>query len=44
MSVELVPLVMGATRRPIGARALYAWWRTTGGIVAQSAIKVSVTT
>ena len=44
MSAELVPLVMGATRRPIGARALYCWWRTTGGIIVQSAIKVSVTT
>jgi HK97 family phage major capsid protein len=44
MSVELVPLVMGATRRPIGARALYCWWRTTGGIVVQQAIKVGVTT
>ena len=40
LSIELVPLVLGANRRPIGARALYAYWRVGAGVVVDNAIRV----
>jgi HK97 family phage major capsid protein len=40
LNVELVPHLFGATRRPIGARALYAYWRNSSGVLVPDAFRV----
>lgn len=40
MNVELIPHVMGANRRPIGARALYAYFRNTSQLLTANAFRV----
>ena len=37
--VELVPHLMGAAGRPIGARGLYFYWRVGAGVVAPQALR-----
>ncbi len=44
LNVEIVPHLMGASRRPIGARGLYAYWRNTSKVLVPSAFKTLVTT
>jgi HK97 family phage major capsid protein len=40
LEVELVPHIFGASNRfPIGARGLYAYWRTGGGILVGAAAR-----
>jgi predicted phage gp36 major capsid-like protein len=39
MTVELVPHVMGAGRRPVGKRGLYAFWRNSSEIVNHGALR-----
>lgn len=39
MSVELIPHLLGENRRPIGARGLYAYWRTGSGVVNPAALR-----
>lgn len=36
LSVELVPHLFGANRRPTGQRGLYAYWRNTGSVISSS--------
>jgi hypothetical protein len=36
LSVELVPHVFGASQRPIGARGVYAYWRTGSGVLSRT--------
>lgn len=38
MTVELVPHLLGANRRPTGQRGLYAMWRTGGRVVDSTAL------
>jgi predicted phage gp36 major capsid-like protein len=38
MTIELVPHVMGANRRPTGKRGLYAYWRNSSEVVNEAAI------
>src|SRR5215207_10487274 len=40
-SVELVPHIMGANRRPIGARGFYMHWRTGSGVLVSDAFRLS---
>ena len=40
LSVSLVPVVMGANQRPIGASGLYAYWRVSAKVVLPSALRV----
>lgn len=40
MSVELVPHLFGANRRPTGQRGLWAWWRTGADSVLDKAFRV----
>lgn len=42
LNVELIPHVLGAQRRPIGARALYAYFRNSSGVVDPQAFRVLV--
>lgn len=42
LNVELIPHVMGSTRRPIGARALYAYFRNSSGVVDPQAFRVLI--
>ncbi len=44
LNVEIVPHLMGASRRPIGARGLYAYWRNTSDVLVAGAFKTLVTT
>lgn len=44
LNVEIVPHLMGASRRPIGARGLYAYWRNTSDVLTAAAFKTLVTT
>lgn len=44
LNVEIVPHLMGASRRPIGARGLYAYWRNTSKVLVPGAFKTLVTT
>jgi HK97 family phage major capsid protein len=39
LEVELIPHLMGSTRRPIGARALYAYWRNSSEAVVPGAFR-----
>jgi HK97 family phage major capsid protein len=39
LSVELVPHVFGASQRPIGARGVYAYWRTGSGVLVANAAR-----
>jgi HK97 family phage major capsid protein len=39
LQVELIPHLMGSTRRPIGARALYAYWRNSSEAVVPGAFR-----
>jgi HK97 family phage major capsid protein len=39
MSVELVPHLFGANRRPTGQRGLYAYWRTGSGVLVPNAFR-----
>jgi HK97 family phage major capsid protein len=43
MTVELIPHLFGANRRPTGQRGLYAYWRNTGAVVDPNAWRVLVT-
>lgn len=40
MNVELIPHVLGSNRRPIGARALYAYFRNTSALLTANAFRV----
>jgi HK97 family phage major capsid protein len=40
MNVELIPHVLGANRRPIGSRALYAYFRNTSQLLTENAFRV----
>jgi len=40
MNVELIPHVLGANRRPIGARALYAYFRNTSQLLVANAFRM----
>lgn len=40
LNVELVPHLFGASRRPIGARGLYAWWRNTSQVLSVNAFRM----
>ena len=40
LSVELVPVVLGANRRPTGARGMYAYWRVSSKVVLPDALRV----
>jgi len=40
MNVELIPHVLGANHRPIGARALYAYFRNTSALLTENAFRV----
>jgi HK97 family phage major capsid protein len=40
MNVELVPLVIGASQRPIGQRGLYAYWRNNTNVKTVNAFEV----
>lgn len=40
MNVELIPHVLGANRRPIGARALYVYFRNTSGLITKKAFRL----
>ena len=40
MSVEIVQHVLGANRRPLGVRGLYAYWRTSAKVVVPDAFRV----
>lgn len=42
MSVEVVPHLFGASRRPTGQRGLYAFWRTSSAVVVPEAVRVLV--
>jgi len=44
LNVEIVPHLMGASRRPIGSRGLYAYWRNTSKVLVAGAFKTLVTT
>jgi predicted phage gp36 major capsid-like protein len=39
LSVELVSTVFGASQRPIGARDVYAFWRTGRGVLVPNAAR-----
>jgi HK97 family phage major capsid protein len=39
MTVEMVPLVMGANRRPIGNRGVYAVWMNNSKVIVPGALK-----
>jgi HK97 family phage major capsid protein len=39
LRVELIPHVLGANRRPIAARALYAYWRSTSLVLNANAFR-----
>lgn len=43
MTVEFVPHLFGANRRPTGQRGLYAYWRNTGTVVDPNAWRVLTT-
>lgn len=43
MSVELLPHLLGANRRPTGQRGLYAFWRNGAGVVDANAFRRLVT-
>lgn len=40
MNVELIPHVLGANRRPIGARALYVYFRNTSKVLTVKAFRL----
>jgi HK97 family phage major capsid protein len=40
-SVELVPHIMGANRRPIASRGFYLHWRTGSGVLVADAFRLS---
>ena len=40
MTIEPVPLVMGANRRPTGLRAIYAYYWVGAGVVVDNAIRL----
>jgi HK97 family phage major capsid protein len=40
-TVELIPHIMGANRRPIGARGFYMHWRTGSGVLVADAFRLS---
>jgi HK97 family phage major capsid protein len=40
-SIELIPNIMGANRRPIGARGFYLHWRTGSGVLISDAFRLS---
>lgn len=40
MSVELVPHLMGATRRPTGQRGIYAIWRNNSKVLVDNAFRL----
>jgi HK97 family phage major capsid protein len=40
LNVELIPHVLGVNRRPIGARALYAYFRNTSALLTANAFRV----
>lgn len=42
MSVELVPHILGSNRLPMGARGLFAFWRTGSAVVNVNAYRVLV--
>ncbi len=44
MNVEVVPHIMGASRRPTGSRGLYCYWRNTSKVLVAGAFKTLVTT
>jgi HK97 family phage major capsid protein len=44
MNVEIIPHLMGASRRPIGSRGMYAYWRNTSAVLVPGAFKTLVTT
>ena len=39
LSVELIPHLFGANRRPTGERGLYAYWRVGTGAVVPTAFR-----
>jgi HK97 family phage major capsid protein len=39
LSIELVNTVFGASQRPVGARGVYAYWRTGGGVLVANAAR-----
>lgn len=43
MTIELIPHLFGANRRPTGQRGLYAIWRNTGAVVDPNAFRVLTT-
>lgn len=40
MSIELIPHLMGANRRPTGQRGMWAWWRTGSDSVLDKAFRM----
>ncbi len=40
MSVELVPHLVGANRRPTGQRGLLAYWRVGAGLINPAAVRL----
>jgi HK97 family phage major capsid protein len=40
MTIELLPHLLGANRRPTGQRGLYAYWRNSAGVVSPNAFRV----
>lgn len=43
LTVELIPHLFGANRRPTGQRGMFAYWRNTGVVVDPNAWRVLVT-
>jgi HK97 family phage major capsid protein len=43
MTIEVVPHLFGANRRPTGQRGLYAYWRNTGTVIDPNAFRVLMT-
>ena len=39
MTVEIVPHLFGATRRPTGERGVFAYWRTGSKVVVPEALR-----
>jgi predicted phage gp36 major capsid-like protein len=38
-TLALAPHVLGASQRPIGARGVYAFWRTGSGVLVANAAR-----
>jgi HK97 family phage major capsid protein len=42
-TIELLPLLVGASRRPTGERGFFAYWRTGAGVIAANAARYGET-